>query len=378
MSRYFDELESELRAAVPRQAGVRSSARAPGHVRPGRRGRVRVRLGTVGLVTAVAVPVVVVALAVILLGHRHGPRTSPGAPRAGAQVTTLAQLRANFALLRRPQTAADRSWRPDYGSPAPRELRGLERLARRLPGGRRVFVTVDASAGGYALRLWIVLADGDATGSSFTAADGYTVLPIPVPAPGQGGTSWTSLVPDGVSGVLWTFKCRQGPCSGVAATDADTGVRDNVAVAQVRTPAGCGGGAGCRRPTRAVWFNSVSRIVGTFSDTTRLTAPPFPSPSLGLGRDQIAGVRFGARRAAAERALTALLGSPPSRAPATSGGCGAGEQLVWPIVIDPASGRVVRAVQTTLFFARGRLVGYRSSGNVELHERSTSAGAVGC
>ncbi|MGI8714291.1 MAG: hypothetical protein ACR2NR_14165 [Solirubrobacteraceae bacterium] len=365
MSDYFEQLESELRTAVPR--AVAAPARRWG------RDRGRPRLGHVALGFGVAVPVVVAVLAIALLGHqgRSGGQLGPSAPpssQAVGRVPTLAQLKANFAVLRRPQTAADRSWRPDYGSKRPHELRGLERLARRLPGGERVFLTVDRAApNGYVLRLWIVFADGDVAGSSFTAGDDYTVIPLPSSAPGEPATRWTSILPDGVVGVRWRFSCRarRAGCPPVAQRVA---VGANIATAEVPGTTSCSDGS-CREAQTASWRGSAGTVRADFRAHERLAAPPFvaPGPSsahhpgraVTLTGDGFGPLRFGTPRAATVARIERTLGRPALPPSATE--CGV-VQVSWPIVINPATGALLRAQELTLVFGHGRLVGYQYRG----------------
>jgi hypothetical protein len=73
--------------------------------------------------------------------HGHGPLPTPinGVP-------TLNQLLNHFAVLRRQQTPADRSWKQASGSASPpfqRLLPRLTRLAATATNGDRVFLTVE-------------------------------------------------------------------------------------------------------------------------------------------------------------------------------------------------------------------------------------------
>src|SRR6202030_901535 len=104
---YFDQLEAELRAAVPRATRDR-------HRLWHRRRQWRSSAGGLALAISVAVTVIVVVLSGALLRDRHVPSrpTLQHHPVAGPRgseyplgaVPTLSQLMENFAVLRRPQT----------------------------------------------------------------------------------------------------------------------------------------------------------------------------------------------------------------------------------------------------------------------------------
>src|SRR5579875_1082991 len=137
MTDYFDALEAELRAAVPRVATASGRGRRPRPLR--------------ALVPALAVGVAlaVAAAAVALLGHMPRPQPSgPGRQASGpsAPYPTLVQLVANFGVLRHAQTAADRSWRQAAQADGPLLAR-YTRQAARLGNGERVFLTVSRRQG---------------------------------------------------------------------------------------------------------------------------------------------------------------------------------------------------------------------------------------
>ena len=378
---HFDLLEAELRAAVPR------AATTP----PGRRPRRPRRAGgsAVGLGLAVATCVAVVVVAVALLGHRVGHRPDRPSPTVPSVATapTLGQLERNFAVLRRHQTAADRAWDPAGG---PGLIAGLTRLARRLPGGQRVFLTVDRGAP-HTLRLWVVDRDGDTVGTSFTAgAAGFGVLPIPTPAPGPATTRWTGLVPDGVASVQWTFACpARRACS---ALQRRVPVRGNVGSVPVPGTGGCADAA-CRTVTSAIWFvRSAEAMSFDRATAKRMTAAPFVEPFLvhlqsrpiravvALRGNGLSSVRFGATPAALDRLVEPALGPPSPTGGGTGTDCGVDRTLTWPIVIDPVTGRVRRSVTLLAFFAGDRFVGYQygsSAGAATTGGRALLVGVTG-
>lgn len=183
-SRRRDRLEAELRAAVPRAVSTRA---------PTPRRRNHLRSGMASAAIGVAVALAVVVLAVLLLGRDHpSSQTAGPKPPTESAVPTLRQLLDNFATLRRAQTAADRSWQPKPDAGA-RELPALTRLARTLPNGDRVFLTVEQrrtpsagqAAGTYSMKVWVVDPTGSAGTTSFGPKGGYNVFPFEFPSSSQ-------------------------------------------------------------------------------------------------------------------------------------------------------------------------------------------------
>lgn len=286
MSQYFDQLEAELRAAVARGATQPAPSRL----------RVRLRPGDVAAVLAVAVSLAVAVFALALLGH--GPRiakTPATTPTAARPVPTLPQLLANVAVLRRPQTAADRSWPPacKCGSGS-RELPKLTRLAATLSDGDRVFLTVarlrvggqlNQAAGTYALSVEVVDRHGDATGTNFGPNVDYTVFPLSLlPRHGQASApapTWVSIIPDGVTHLRWTFACDPAllptRCADRRRVIVNLPVHNNVAAARVPATGECDPHGGiCRPPAVVTWYGAGGQVVASFSRTAKsnLTAPP--------------------------------------------------------------------------------------------------------
>ena len=124
----------------------------------------------------------------------------------------------------------------------------------------------------------------------------------------------------------------------------------------------------------AVWLTGSRDEVASFSPARRLTVPPFftrlgppgPVAARPVGRritltgHSFGGLRFGTPQATAVAPVRKVLGLPA--APASTAECGV-TAVTWPVVIDPATGRLVRAQDVTLAFARGRFVGYQLSGS---------------
>jgi len=400
---YFDRLELELRAAVPRATAHPYPYPYPHphphpHARQLRPARRRPRPGTVFVAVSVAVTAAVVVLAVALVGHAHNAarRTPPSSrhPSTGpatAAVPTLQQLLANFAVLRRPQTAADRSWQPDP-DPAARSLPPATRLARTLPGGNRVFVRLEKltapepgrPAGTYSMILWVVDRRGDSGSANFGHNVGYTISPMEFPAPGhQTGNkpTWTSLVPNGLARVSWTFACsaKSSPCLGRNQITLQVPVRGNIASASAPRTGGCiGTSLSCRPPATVTWYAPGGRIVDTFAGRNLMPAvAPFVQPAATsppqhtrhrisdvLTGDGIGTVRFGESRVAVIAAVTRLLGPSSTgygRANAVLAECGVDHTMTWPNwPVVSAHGKNYRLDPTlTVWFSHSRFVGYQ-------------------
>ena len=359
--------------------------------------RVSLRLSNAGLALGLAIPVTVAVMAVALLGHQrpvsHDRRPSGTlTSETAGSVPTLAQLKANFAVLRRPQTAADR-FAAQYICHAcgARVLPGLTRLARTLPDGTKVFLNVwhlqiaeqGQPAGSYALHEDVIggtpiLDPGSLKDTTFGAGSDYTVMPSTIEIQGRAPV-WTGIVPDGVTSVRWTFTCPPAPRNHcrqrglLAPVTADASVIGNIAGAQV---AGTGGsGAVIRAPTQADWYTGRGYQVASFPRSDRLTRAPFFAPQL-IGRPPSttrpprleltgAGLRsvpFGATPRRLERLLAPVLGRPDGGYRAVSD-CGVDHELSWPILLNPITGQIQSAEQLELFFAHDRFVGYQYGGN---------------
>jgi hypothetical protein len=236
VSDFFDRLERELKGAV-----VRAAASAPGSEAPEAARRRRARrtvnglLITVGSVAAIAV----VVIAIAVTGHdRHGQGRHGQAASVGhsAEFACTRQLFAQLAVLRRPQTAADRTFDPQtvagpvpgeshpsssplrQSSPSSTSFPGaiepdLTRLARTLPNGRRVFFVVYKQqsggfpASGQAITTVQVFVVGDQPTSAVSPENFFPDLVSNLyrDPPTEVAKVYYSVVPDGVARVEWTF-----------------------------------------------------------------------------------------------------------------------------------------------------------------------------
>jgi hypothetical protein len=287
-------------------------------------------------------------------------------------VPTLHQLLENFAVLRHPQSAPDRSWKPQCECTA-RQLNKLTRLAVRLPGGYRVFFDVEQfitagqlsrRAGSYVLNLDIVNPDGNTSSYSFGPSTQYGISPISSADPrAKQGTSkgadnvYAAIVPDGVSSVSWTFGCPRGQkaknCTAFPSRTFTVPVINNVAAK--RLP-GIGNCPICAQLQRIVWRSSNRQVLTSFGGYGGVAAPPFVSGHLGSGTlrlltsDSIGNVRVGQNVSTVISTLTNQFGAPTDTNLAVAS-CRIDYEAVWesPAVANPL----------TIYERHGRFVGYR-------------------
>jgi hypothetical protein len=135
----------------------------------------------------------------------------------------MKHLLANLAILRRPQSAADRSWKPPCDCGSTVQVRNLTRLATTLPNNNRVFLDVkQAIAGGgqtlapgsYILSLNIVARNGNTTTAPVNSNGQNSTYPLSIRSFARGGgplqpsaspQAFATVVPDGVATVKWTI-----------------------------------------------------------------------------------------------------------------------------------------------------------------------------
>jgi len=363
---YFDALESELREAVPRAARNRGGL--------GRRRWLPSRT-VVAATLSVATTVAVAAVAIVLLGHHRAsaPRASvpqerrrqPGVQVSGGSlgsIPTLAQLRDNFAVLRRPQTAADRTGERLCGCGA--VDRFLTRLARTLPGGDRVYFIVPQSLPDTpprsvprsTMQVFVEQPNGNSDGYAFGPNVGYGTHPLAVSGARDRRPAtrlWVGIVPDGVASARWTA-CRRAKESGCESRHTYTvPVIDNVAALTIPKSGQC---IGCRQVQSIQWLSRDGSIVARFDRGYNLAAPPFVAGGRGsrtlplLTPTGIGSARIGQPVAALLATLTARLGKPAD-APVQASGCGIDAEYAW---ASPAT-----ASPLTIYVAHGRVVGYR-------------------
>jgi hypothetical protein len=182
--------------------------------------------GTVAVVAGIGVAMLVAA--VFVIAGRPGP-SSPsrlGSDLAGGISAPVRQLVAGLAVLRRPQTAADRGLPAAFHRPG--EIASLTRLAVRV-GETRLFVIVRQFANGREATAFAVTVTPSGRASPFGGVTAATLRgPLP-PSKAPSPHLYASIVPDGVTAVSWEFK----PGGTVAAA-----VHGNVAVAEFLVPPG--------------------------------------------------------------------------------------------------------------------------------------------
>jgi hypothetical protein len=228
---------------------------------------------------------------------RPALRSASGYEATAQGIPTLSQLLANFAVLRRPQAAADRSWRPPPCTCDARLLPTLTRLARRLRNGTRVFLTVQRytgpgwpsvyPVGSYELDIYIVprVNRGYGMSTNFGPNVNYTVFPLTPRPPsavvrhGSAGPTtptWASIIPNGVARVRWTLECGCGR----RRVTATVPVHENVAAANIPATEPKRGSARIPRrlwqPVTSTWYGSGGRVVASYRlGPNNLSAPPF-------------------------------------------------------------------------------------------------------
>jgi hypothetical protein len=295
MSDYFDRLESELRGAVAR--GARGAI-------PQRRGLPTPTIGRLAtsIAAGAAIAIAVVAIAVVGRDRAHeNPAAAPGAR----------ELVAELAVLRRPQTGAERAFTPPpsrfarHGrvSQRPNDIApSLTRLARTLPDGKQIFLTVfltserrgrPATTRAAGVATFVVLPRtrtivfGNLEGAT-SLARGSQPAPgaaasQPAPGPASAGHLILAVVPDGVARVEWLFPRIDLLGHVYPARKLTARVEGNVAAAPATPRFGGGDNA-----SKATWLASDGRIIKTSSYETFIPVPNNqtgkPAPETPLSR----------------------------------------------------------------------------------------------
>jgi hypothetical protein len=83
---------------------------------------------------------------------------------------------------------------------------------------------------------------------------------------------------------------------------------------------------------------------------------------LRLYGDGLGDVRFGASPGAVYRFLRPRLGRPRAESAAGEADCGVDGEAIWPLVLDPRTGRLIRHEELSVAFDHNRFVGYQFGG----------------
>lgn len=284
----FPDLKQDLITAAQKSltgdAAIRPTAQ-PGSAATRRLGwRLPPAVGALLTTAAVGVALAVAVLAVSL-GGRH--QSGGDVPRGDTPAMTVEQsaeirlLLAHFAVLRRPQTSADRAWPAGQGAaPLPGTvIPSLTRLARTIDGNR-IFLYVNRATRGSKARhlppepaaLLLGLVDrhnGLASNAVWGPRWDYTITPSPL-GPLRRNNSpemSVSIVPDGIARIRWVLRCAA--CGTTHTRTIYPTIEGNVAIAP--TPA---------RPIalRVTWFAANGRAVVVYnrSNPTQRHPEPFP------------------------------------------------------------------------------------------------------
>jgi hypothetical protein len=293
------QLKQDLFAAAQTTLSQELDSPAGQATRPGigRSSRQRVpRLGLGGLVAtlSVAVAVAIAVLAFALLGHRHHAPTTPAAhgPSGLAQLERnpeIKQLLEHFAILRRTQTVADRSWtagqrsNPKAGGVV---IPSLTRLATTI-AGKRIFLTVERDARparpgsrlaqhAYVLNVALVAGHDNVSEAPYDRNVGdYTIYPVPLGLRFDslsGPSVLTSIVPDGIAKVRWVFRCspaRVTACGGRRTEIINPPLHENVAAAEAPAPTSL---------PAVTWYGASGKpvLVYTEQEPGKRNRKPFP------------------------------------------------------------------------------------------------------
>ena len=309
---------------------------------------------------------------------------------------SLRQLLANFAILRRHQTAADRSWKPPCDCGTTVQVKTLTRLATTLPDGYRVFLDVKKatstgsqfSPGSYLLGLNLVSGSGDSAGETFGSNTQYSIYPVstgrwrvpgrsPLYAP-HGTQAFASVVPDRVTAVRWTVNVRCPKlasshgvhCPRVGTQTFTVPVTNNIAA---RLLPGIDSDPFYADISKIVWLGRSGRVITAFDGYGNLAAPPFLAGHLNTGSrailtgSGIAGAQIGEATTRAVKTIARLLG-PATSTNLTSSGCGVDHETVWesPTTADPL----------TVYSHAGQFVGYQYGAAPNLIGMMQGPGAV--
>jgi hypothetical protein len=369
-----EPLEDRLRRVLEQHAGQLQAVAPPFEPRSTRRAALprrrleRSQFGLGGIAAMLAtVSAAVIAVVALALVHHRTAVSHPGTkgPKATATTATgrtcsgpltVAQLEKDFAVLARPQSAADRSWQqPVIPSAFPYEkllggVPGSTRLATTLTDGSEVFLTIERfvwtdqgnirhphDCYGHDLLVSLV-AGGRAVGHfewGSVASPGGTDANMPLDSSVSAAT-WVTLVSNQVRSVRWVFPRQNQNRTHLfpRALTVTVPVSGNVAAARVPRNQGF-------YPYSVAWLGAqgqvvVSKVYGSelgvsqptqvLPKQAKITSGPVRDL---LGANGIADVSFGASQASIEARLEQLYGRPDGPARALRHFCGADHVIEW-------------------------------------------------
>lgn len=250
----------------------------------------RPSLGGLVATLSVVVSFAIAAAALTLLDHPQATPIGAGHGSSSEVVRRnplVKQLVDHFAILRRAQTAADRSWaagqRSKPKSPV-QVIPGLTRLAQTVDG-KRIFLTIDRlqlahrrsqrAHHTYSLTVSLVTAHNVFDAPFNPDVGDYTIIPVPLgPISLSGPTTLVSIVPDGIEKVRWVFRCRPAhlaPCHGRQTEIDYPRLRGNIAAAP----------ANSLSPVPAVtWYGPRGKTVVAYNQHEPGKQHPKPFPGI--------------------------------------------------------------------------------------------------
>jgi hypothetical protein len=236
--------------------------------------------------------VLALAIAGVLLISLHTHHSAPSRRSVGAEriLPGVRKLETKLAVLRRPQTAKDRSLGAliaritGRGSLVARDLSGvipsLTRFTQTLPDGREVFLVVyrgilgpggrisQTPPGLAIIGLVIVQPNAERTdggpvsGGAGGATPGSLYFLARHGPNGCDGTTLHNIVPDGIARIRWQFPSEDENGNVYKAPlTVNVSVRQNVAIATIN------GRAPCDRPTGVTLYNARGQIISKIGGT---------------------------------------------------------------------------------------------------------------